>query len=45
MIKIYESSKKNQEISINSTFQTLQFPKKIKTKKSHLDHDRDHDGV
>ena len=45
MIKIYESSKKNQEMSINSTFQTLQFPKKIKTKKSHLDHDRDHDGV
>ena len=45
MIKIYESSKKNSEIKINSTFKTLKFQKTIKTKKSYLDHDRNHDGL
>jgi len=45
MIKIYESSQKNKQISINSTFKPLKFYKKIKTKKSHLDHDRNHDDI
>jgi len=45
MIKIYESSKKQKQINVVSEFKKLQFSKKIKTKKSHLDHDRDHDGV
>ena len=45
MIKIYEASKKNKEISIKSTFKTLQFKKNIKIKKSHLDHDRNHDDI
>ena len=45
MIKIYESSKKQKQISINSEFKNLKFSKKIKMKKSHLDHDRDHDDV
>ena len=45
MIKIYESSQKNKQISTNSTFRSLKFFKKIKTKKSHLDHDRNHDDI
>ena len=45
MIKIYESSKKNKQISIKSVFKTLKFSKKIKTKKSYLDHDRNHNGI
>ena len=45
MIKIYESSKKNKSISINSSFKPLKFNKKIKIKKSHLDHDRNHDDI
>ena len=45
MIKIYESSKKQEQIVINSEFKNLKFSKKIKMKKSHLDHDRDHDDV
>jgi len=45
MIKIYESSKKNKSISINSSFKPLKFYKKIKIKKSHLDHDRNHDEI
>jgi len=45
MIKIYESSQKKKTISINSSFQSLKFNKKIKIKKSHLDHDRNHDDV
>ena len=45
MIKIYESSLKYKQISINSTFRSLKFFKKIKTKKSHLDHDRNHDDI
>ena len=43
--KIYESSIKQKQISINSEFKNLKFSKKIKMKKSHLDHDRDHDDV
>ena len=45
MIKIYESSQKKNTISIKSSFQSLKFNKKIKIKKSHLDHDRNHDDV
>ena len=45
MIKIYESSQKNKQISINSTFKSLKFYKKIKPKNSHLDHDRNHDDI
>ncbi len=45
MIKIYESSSNNKEISISSNFTPLKFKKKIKIKKSHLDHDRSHDEV
>ena len=45
MIKIYEASKKNKQIDIQSTFKDLTFNKKIKIKKSHLDHDRNHDDV
>ena len=45
MIKIYESSQKNKQISINSIFKPLKLDKKIKTKKSHLDHDRNHDDI
>ena len=45
MIKIYESSQKNKQILINSTFKPLKFYKKIKIKKSHLDHDRNHDDI
>ena len=45
MIKIYESSQKNKQILINSTFKPLKFYKKIKIKKSHLDHDRNHDEI
>jgi len=37
--------KKKKQISINSEFKNLKFNKKIKIKKSHLDHDRDHDDV
>ena len=45
MIKIYESTKKKKQISINSIFKSLNFKKKIKIKKTHLDHDRNHDGI
>ena len=45
MIKIYESSKKKKQISINSIFKSLNFKKNIKIKKSHLDHDRNHDDI
>ena len=45
MIKINESSKKNKEVSIGSSFKPLKFTKKVKIKKGHLDHDRDHDGI
>ena len=45
MIKIYESSKKQKQISINSNFKPLIFNNKIKTKKSFLDHDRSHDDI
>ena len=45
MIKIYESSKKKKQISINSVFKSLNFKKNIKIKKTHLDHDRNHDGI
>ena len=45
MIKIFESSKKNKRISINSSFKPLKFYKKINTKKNHLDHDRNHDEI
>jgi len=45
MIKIYESSKNKKQISIKSTFKNLKFTKKIKIKKSHLDHDRNHDDI
>lgn len=45
MIKINESSKKNKEVSIDSSFKPLKFTKKVKIKKGHLDHDRDHDGI
>jgi predicted dehydrogenase len=45
MIKIYESSKKKKQISINSSFKSLNFKKNIKIKKSHLDHDRNHDDI
>ena len=45
MIKIYESSKKKQQISINSIFKPLKFKENIKIKKSHLDHDRNHDDI
>ena len=45
MIKIYESSQKKKQISIKSSFKPLIFNKKIKIKKSHLDHDRNHDDI
>jgi len=45
MIKIYESSKKQKQIAIDSTFKPLVFRKRIKTKKSFLDHDRSHDDI
>jgi hypothetical protein len=45
MIKIYESSKMKKQISIKSSFKPLKFNKKIKIKKSHLDHDRNHDDI
>ena len=45
MIKIYESSMKKKQISINSIFKSLNFKKNIKIKKSHLDHDRNHDDI
>ncbi len=45
MIKIYESSKKQKQITIDSTFKPLVFRKRIKTKKSFLDHDRSHDDI
>ena len=45
MIKIYEASKKQKQIAIQSSFKRLKFPKKIKTKKSYLDHDRSHDDL
>ncbi len=45
MIKIYESSLKNKQVSIKSLFKPLKFNKKIKIKKSHLDHDRNHDDI
>tara|TARA_B100001123_G_C15253639_1_gene1003758 strand:+ start:374 stop:1477 length:1104 start_codon:yes stop_codon:yes gene_type:complete len=45
MIKIYESTKKQRQIQINSNFKPLIFKKKIKTKKSYLDHDRNHDEI
>ena len=45
MIKIYESSKKKKQISVNSSFKSLNFKKNIKIKKSHLDHDRNHDDI
>ena len=44
-IKIYESSKMKKQISIKSSFKPLKFNKKIKIKKSHLDHDRNHDDI
>jgi len=45
MIKIYESSRTQKKININSEFKSFKFSKRIKIKKSHLDHDRDHDGI
>ena len=45
MIKIYESSKKNSQVSIKSDFKSLTFSKKTKLVKSHLDHDRSHDDI
>ena len=45
MIKIYESAQKQKQIPINSSFKPLVFKKKIKTKKSFLDHDRNHDDI
>ena len=45
MIKIYESSKMQKQIDVISEFKRLKFSKIIKTKKSHLDHDRDHDNI
>lgn len=45
MIKIYESSRKNKSINISSNFNPLKFTKKVKIKKSYLDHDRSHDGI
>ena len=45
MIKIYESSKMKKQISVKSSFKNLKFNKKIKIKKSHLDHDRNHDDI
>ena len=45
MIKIYESSKMKKQISVKSSFKSLKFNKKIKIKKSHLDHDRNHDDI
>ncbi|MDC0161604.1 Gfo/Idh/MocA family oxidoreductase [bacterium] len=45
MIKIYESSQKEKQVPINSSFQPLKFVNKIKIKKSHLDHDRNHDDL
>ena len=45
MIKIYESSKKKKQISVISSFKSLNFKKNIKSKKSHLDHDRNHDEI
>jgi hypothetical protein len=37
--------RKNKEVSIDSSFKPLKFTKKVKIKKGHLDHDRDHDGI
>ena len=45
MIKIYEASKKNKQIDIKSTFKNLTLNNKIKIKKNHLDHDRNHDDL
>ena len=45
MIRIYESSRKNKSINISSNFNPLKFTKKVKIKKSYLDHDRSHDGI
>lgn len=45
MIKIYESSKKNSQVTIKSDFKSLTFSKKTKLVKSHLDHDRSHDDI
>ena len=45
MIKIYEFSRKKKLITINSSFKPLKFEKNIKIKKSHLDHDRNHDVI
>ncbi len=45
MIKIYKSSQMKKQISIKTTFEPLKFNKKIKIKKTHLDHDRSHDDI
>ena len=45
MIKIYESSKTKKQVAVKSSFKPLKFNKKMKIKKSHLDHDRNHDDI